>query len=75
VVDHRPYDLEPVQRLLRVLDEETRLDLASMPRFIHWFDHEPLSTFGGLTARQLVQSGREHDAALHLAMMMEGFLG
>ncbi|RUL65804.1 hypothetical protein EKH79_03575 [Dyella dinghuensis] len=73
--DQRPYELVPLQRLLRTLDEETRLDLEAMPRFIRWFDHERLSSFGGLTARQLVQDGRENDVARYLATVLKGFIG
>lgn len=59
MTENRAYDLAPLQRLLSLLDEDTRVSLKSVPRLIHWFDHEPLATFGGLTARQLMQGGRE----------------
>ncbi len=75
MADHRQYDLVPLQRLLKVLDDETRLELAYAPRFIHWFDHEPLSAFSGLTARQLVERGCENDVARYLSSLLDGFLG
>ena len=71
----RPYDLAALQRLLALLDEETRIHLKTVPRFTQWFDHEKLSTFQGLTARQVVQEGRVEDLARYLSTIMEGFLG
>jgi hypothetical protein len=64
-----------LQRLLALLDEETRIHLKTVPRFTQWFGDEKLSTFQGLTARQVVQEGRVEDLARYLSTIMEGFLG
>jgi hypothetical protein len=71
----QPYDLVALQRLLDLLDEETRSDFKRVPGFVQWFDHKPLPVFDGLTARQVVQGGRADELARYLSSIMGGFVG
>lgn len=57
----------------------TRQILASIePRFEsserarHWFEHEPVPGFSGLTAKQLVEEGREAEVLKFLAAVDAG---
>lgn len=71
----QPHDLVALQRLLDLLDEETRSDLKRVPGFVQWFEHKRLPVFDGLTGQQVVQEGRADDLARYLSSITGGFVG